>query len=138
MNIPADDDKNCPHRAATPAAPTKVEPVSPWPRRRRRLLRGSVYLTTTLLLSLTFGVAALVAAEAVGLAVVALALVVTAAIMVLTRGLDTLTVATFCATLAVAASQASGIDLLIAGRNLLERHLPFETVQSLLKHLAGP
>ena len=138
MNVPADGDQDRPRRAAAPATPTKIEPVSPWPRRRGRLLHGAVYLTTTLLLSLTFGVIALVAAEAVGLAVVAFALVVTAAIMVLTRGLDALTIAVFCATLAVAASQSSGIDFLVTGRDLLERHLPAETLQSLLQHVAGP
>ena len=138
MNIADDTAKGRSRRASAPAATIKVKPVSPWPRRWRRLLRGCATLAAALLLSLTFSIAALLAAETVDPAIVAIALAITAAIMLLTRGLDTPTIAALCATLAVTASQSSGIDFLVAGQSLLERHLPDGEVQNLLRHLTGP
>ena len=104
-------------------------PVSPWPRRTRRLVRGLSLILATLTLGLVVIVASLVAADALGpsgLLVISLALAISAVVLFPLRGLDPLTVALGCATLVAVASQAMGIDFLVAGQTWfegsLERH----------------
>lgn len=62
-----------------------------------------------------------------GLLVVSLALTISAVVLFSLRGLGPLAVAFGCATLVSVASQAAGIDLLVAGQALFEgalgRHL---------------
>ena len=98
-------------------------PVSPWPRRTRRLVRGCALGLATCALALVMSLAALVSAAALGpwgLLVVSLALAFSAVVLFSLRGFDPLTVAFGYATLVVVASQASGIDFLVAGRALFE------------------
>ena len=106
-------------------------PVSPWPRRTRRVVRGSVLVLATLALALVVTVGSLVAADALGppgLLVVSLALAISAVVLISLRGLDPLTVALGCATLVTVASQAMGIDFLVASQAWFEgtvgHHLP--------------
>ena len=98
-------------------------PVSPWPRRTRRLVRGCALVLATCALVLVMSLAALVSADALGpsgLLVVSLAMAICAVALFSLRGLSPLTVAFGCAALVVVASQASGIDFLVAGRVLFE------------------
>ena len=99
-------------------------PVSPWPRRTRRLVRGCTLALATLALALVATVASLVAADALGpssgLLVVSLALGMSTVVLVARRGLGPLTVAFGCATLAAIISQAAGMDFLVAGQTWLE------------------
>ena len=98
-------------------------PVSPWPRRIRRLVRGCALVLATCALALVMSLAALVSADALGssgLSVVSLALAVSAAMLFSLRGFSPLTVAFGCTALVAVASQASGIDFLVAGRALFE------------------
>ena len=98
-------------------------PVSPWPRRMRRLVRGCALVFATCALALVMSTAASVSADALGssgLLVVSLALAISAVVLFSLRELGPLTVAFGFAALAVVASQASGIDFLVAGRALFE------------------
>ena len=93
-------------------------PVSPWPRRIRRLVRGCALLLATCALALVVSLTALVLAYALGpfgLSVVSLTLAISTVVLFLLRGLGPLTVAFGCATLVVVASQAAGLDFLVAG-----------------------
>ena len=101
-------------------------PVSPWPRRTRRLVRGCALVLATLALALVVSVASLVAADALGplgLLVISLALAISAVVLFSLRGPGPLTVAFGCATLVAVASQAAGIDFLVAGQALVESAL---------------
>ena len=97
-------------------------PVSPWPRRTRRLVRGCALVLATCALAFVVSLAALVSADALGpsgLSVVSLALAISAAVLFSLLGLGPLTVAFGCAALVVVVSQASGIDFLVTGRRAL-------------------
>ena len=98
-------------------------PVSPWPRRRRRLTRSCALLLGTLALGLVVTVASLVAANALGppgLLVVSLALAISAVVLFSLHGPGPLTIAFAGATLVAVTSQAMGIDFLVAGQAWVE------------------
>ena len=102
-------------------------PVSPWPRRTRRLVRACAVGLATLVLALIMTVASLLAADALGftsgLLVVSLALGISTVVVLSLRGLGPLTLAFGCATLVAIVSQAAGVDLLVAGQAWLESAL---------------
>ena len=102
-------------------------PVSPWPRRTRRLVRGCTLILVTLALALVVTVASLVAADPLGPSsgplVVSLALGISTVVLLSLRGLGPLTVAFWCATLVAVASQTMGIDFLVAGQAWFESSL---------------
>ena len=102
-------------------------PVSPWPRRTRRFVRGCALGLTTLVLALVVTVASLVAADALGPSsgplVVSLALGISTVVLLSLRGLGPLTVAFGCATIVAVVSQAAGMDFLVAGHTWLENAL---------------
>ena len=107
-------------------------PVSPWPRRTRRFVRGCTLGLTTIVLALVVTVASLVVAEALGpasgLLVVSLALGISTVVLFALLRLGPLTVAFGSATLLVVASQAVGLDFLVVGQAWVEdalgHHLP--------------
>ena len=86
-------------------------PVSPWPRRERRLARWCFGAVSTIALAAVVVVAALVCADALGAMgplVVSLALLISVVLLYALAGLAPLTVAFACALTVVAASHRRG------------------------------
>ena len=99
-------------------------PVSPWPRRARRLVRWCFAVISTIALAAIVGLVALVCADALGAMgtpVVSLALLIGAVVLYALAGLALLTVALTCALTLVATSHWLGLDLLAVLDTVLER-----------------
>ena len=99
-------------------------PVSPWPRRWRRLSHARVTALSTIALATVVVVAVLMCADALGPMgpmVVSLALLLSVVLLYALAGLTPLTVALACALVVVAASHWLGLDLLTVLGAVFER-----------------
>ena len=98
-------------------------PVSPWPRRARRLARWCLAVLLTIALAAIAGLAALMFADALGAMgtlVVSLALLISVVLLYALAGLAPLTVALACALGLVVTSHWLGLDLLVVLDMVLE------------------
>ena len=100
-------------------------PVSPWPRRGRRLARWCVGALSTIVLAAVVVVVALTCADALGAMgpmVVSLALLISVVLLYALAGLTPLAIALACALVVVAASHWLGLDLLVGLSAVFERN----------------
>ena len=99
-------------------------PVSPWPRRSRRLVRWCAGALSTIALTAVVMMVALMCADALGVMgpmVASLALLISIVLLYALAGLTPLTVALACVLMVVVASHWLGLDLLVVLSAILER-----------------
>ena len=112
------------YRGVDDERPPHGGPVSPWPRRVRRVARGCLWLISAVVLTAGLVAAALVCAEALGPngpLVLSVALLITVVVLFATTGFGRLAIAAVCAFAAVASSYWLGLDLLVLLLAVFER-----------------